>query len=172
MTNEIVKTSDDFLKGLTEKQRRGLIKLTHLENVPETQAELARALGITERGLYNWWKDPNWCQAIYGLIKKARIKHLPAIENALLREAKKGSFLHQRGFYHLIGEELIDSPKNIQTNVQILNPAQLEFLEENREYIKRLGDAIAHKMLSETESEEFEEGLIEGDFNDQEKTVE
>lgn len=156
MTNEIVKTSEDFLKDLTEKQRRGLIKLTHLENIPDTQAELARALGVTERGLYNWWKDPNWHQAIHGLIKKARIKHLPAIENALLREAKKGSYPHQKGFYSLIGEPL-DAENKIAVQV---NTIDLKFLQENREYIKAVGDALAD-LPAEGDPQEPVEGLIE-----------
>lgn len=168
MSNGIIKQeegkgvlpSEDFLKGLTEKQRRGLMRLAHLENIPETQAELARALGITERGLYNWWKDPNWCQAIHGLIKKARIKHLPAIENALLREAKKGSFPHQKGFYSLLGDPL---EKN-QTNVQVNSQVNVAFLNEHRDQLKTIADQFCRGLL---DSKKADNEVIEGDFSEQ-----
>lgn len=170
MKNEIVKTSEAFLKGLTDKQRRGLIKLTHLEYMPDTQAELARALGITERGLYNWWNTPSWCQAVTELIKKSRIKYLPSIENALLRKAKEGSYPHQKGFYSLIGESLEKS----QTNVQVNSQVNVAFLNEHRERIKAIADQFSQDMvdkelkeLNKPDEHEVIDGQIEGDFSDQ-----
>jgi hypothetical protein len=110
--------SEDFLKGLTEKQKHGLLKLVCLEEIPETQAELARALGVTERGLYNWWNDPNWCKAVHELIRKTRVKYLPMIENSLIKKARKGSYLHQKAYYRLIGEDF-DSSSQAQNQILI-----------------------------------------------------
>ena len=81
--------SDDFLNSLTETQRRGLIRLADLNEIPETQAELARALNVTDRALRNWWQNEDWCRAVYDLIRRTRVKHLPMIENSLVTEARK-----------------------------------------------------------------------------------
>ena len=104
--------SETYLNVLTDRQRRGLMKLARLEEIPETQAEIARVIGITERALYNWWNDENWCRAVYELMVKTRIRHLPAIESSLIKRAKEGSYLHQKGFYRLIGIDL----ENAETN--------------------------------------------------------
>jgi hypothetical protein len=117
--DELVKQDEEelllletYLSVLTDRQRRGLMKLARLEEIPETQAEIARVIGITERALYNWWNDENWCRAVYELMVKTRIRHLPAIESSLIKRAKQGSCLHQKGFYRLIGIAL----ENAETN--------------------------------------------------------
>ena len=111
--------SETYLSVLTDRQRRGLMKLARLDEIPETQAEIARVMGITERALYNWWNDENWCRAVYELTVKTRIRHLPAIESSLIKRAKQGSYLHQKGFYRLIGKDLETAATN-QPQVQII----------------------------------------------------
>lgn len=77
-----------------------------------TQAELAKALGVSERSLYDWWQSENWCKAVYDLVRRTRLKHLPAIESSLIKKAKRGSYLHQKGFYRLIGIDLESAGTN------------------------------------------------------------
>ena len=112
--------SEDLINPLTERQKRGLIRLSRIDEIPETQAELAKALGVSERSLYDWWQSENWCKAVYALMVKTRIKHLPAIESSLIKNAKKGSYLHQKGFYRLIGIDLEGAATN-QPQVQIIS---------------------------------------------------
>jgi hypothetical protein len=104
--------SEDLINPLTERQKRGLIRLARLDEIPETQAELAKALGVSERSLYDWWNTKSWCMAVYDLVRRTRLKHLPAIESPLIKKAREGSYLHQKGFYRLIGIDL----ENAETN--------------------------------------------------------
>ncbi|MFH0812846.1 MAG: hypothetical protein V2A69_08410 [Pseudomonadota bacterium] len=131
--------SENFMNELTERQRRGLLRLARLEEIPETQVELARGMGITERALYTWWNEARWCKAVLELIGRSRIKHLPAIENSLIKRAKEGSYLHQKGFYRLIGEDL-EGKSVTQTNVQINL-----FTPEQQEIIRRMASEIADR---------------------------
>jgi hypothetical protein len=98
--------SEDLINPLTERQKRGLIRLNRIDEIPETQAQLAKALGVSERSLYDWWQSENWCKAVYDLVRRTRLKHLPATESPLIKKAKEGSYLRQKGFYRLIGIDL------------------------------------------------------------------
>jgi hypothetical protein len=144
-----VTVSEDFLKPLTEKQRRALLKLVALEEMPKTQLELSRALGITERSLFNWWRDPNWCQAVHSLMKETRIKYLPLIERSLIREAVAGSIAHQKGYYRLLGEPL-DAENKISVQV-VNNQANIAFVQEHRDKIKAIADQLADSINTPTE---------------------
>lgn len=120
---EEVLPAESVMLSLTQRQKRAIMRLSRLDDIPETQAELARAIGITERSLYEWWTQERWCVAVYELTRRTRIKHLPAIESSLVKRAKEGSYLHQKGFYRLIGIDL-ESPQGsaVQVNINLDDP--------------------------------------------------
>ena len=61
---EEVLPAESVMLSLTQRQKRAIMRLSRLDDIPETQAELARAIGITERSLYEWWTQERWCVAV------------------------------------------------------------------------------------------------------------
>jgi hypothetical protein len=74
---EEVLPSESVMLPLTQRQKRAIMRLSRLDDIPETQAELPRAIGLTEHSLYEWWTQERCCSAVYELTVRTRIGHLP-----------------------------------------------------------------------------------------------
>ena len=84
-----------YIKYMTKLQKYDQIRKVAVEhfatNPNLTVKELALELGITERTIVKWRTDPNFMDAIYDRYMVLFGGELPAILNAMIREAKSGN---------------------------------------------------------------------------------
>ena len=84
-----------YIKYMSKLQKYDQIKKVAVEhfatNPNITVKDLALELGITERTIVKWRTDPNFMDAIYDRYMVLFGGELPAILNAMIREAKSGN---------------------------------------------------------------------------------
>ena len=84
-----------YIKYMSKLQKYEQIKKVAVEhfatNPNITVKDLASELGITERTIVKWRTDPNFMDAIYDRYMVLFGGELPAILNAMIREAKSGN---------------------------------------------------------------------------------
>ena len=84
-----------YIKYMNKLQKYDQIKkvaVEHFATNPNVKVkELALELGITERTIVGWRTDPNFMDAIYDRYMVLFGGELPAVLNAMIREAKSGN---------------------------------------------------------------------------------
>ena len=84
-----------YIKYMTKLQKYEQIRKVAVEhfatNPGMTVKELALELGVTERTIVGWRTDPNFMDAIYDRYMILFGGELPAVLNAMIREAKSGN---------------------------------------------------------------------------------
>ena len=84
-----------YIKYMNKLQKYEQIKkvaVEHFATNPNVKVkELALELGITERTIVGWRTDPNFMDAIYDRYMVLFGGELPAVLNAMIREAKSGN---------------------------------------------------------------------------------
>ena len=142
---------------MTKLQKYDQIKKVAVEhfatNPGLTVKELAIELGITERTIVKWRTDPNFMDAIYDRYMVLFGGELPAVLNAMIREAKSGNVQAGR----LVLEHSGKLVKNINVTVDSPFEKYLKAVDiddaEDAEIIEAMEDIPVIETLPERDTE-------------------
>ena len=146
-----------YIKYMTKLQKYDQIKKVAVEhfatNPGLTVKELAIELGITERTIVKWRTDPNFMDAIYDRYMVLFGGELPAVLNAMIREAKSGNVQAGR----LVLEHSGKLVKNINVTVDSPFEKYLKAVDiddaEDAEIIEAMEDIPVIETLPERDTE-------------------
>ena len=106
------------------------VAIEHFATNPSlTIKELAAEIGVTERTIFKWRTDPNFMDAIYDRYMILFGGELPAILNAMIREAKSGNVQAGR----LVLEHSGKLVKNINVTVDSPFEKYLKIVDDDAE---------------------------------------
>ena len=142
---------------MTKLQKYDQIKKVAVEhfatNPGLTVKELAIELGVTERTIVKWRTDPNFMDAIYDRYMVLFGGELPAVLNAMIREAKSGNVQAGR----LVLEHSGKLVKNINVTVDSPFEKYLKAVDiddaEDAEIIEAMEDIPVIETLPERDTE-------------------
>lgn len=89
-------------KPLSIKQLKTIELLMDIEN-PRTKKQVANEVGVSERTLYNWFKDPRFLEALNRYADEFIRRSKFLINRQLLKLASEGDIQAIRLYYDLIG---------------------------------------------------------------------
>ena len=146
-----------YIKYMTKLQKYNQIKKVAVEhfatNPGLTVKELAIELGVTERTIVKWRTDPNFMDAIYDRYMVLFGGELPAVLNAMIREAKSGNVQAGR----LVLEHSGKLVKNINVTVDSPFEKYLKAVDiddaEDAEIIEAMEDIPVIETLPERDTE-------------------
>ena len=146
-----------YIKYMTKLQKYDQIKKVAVEhfatNPGLTVKELAIELGVTERTIVKWRTDPNFMDAIYDRYMVLFGGELPAVLNAMIREAKSGNVQAGR----LVLEHSGKLVKNINVTVDSPFEKYLKAVDiddaEDAEIIEAMEDIPVIETLPERDTE-------------------
>ena len=146
-----------YIKYMTKLQKYDQIKKVAVEhfatNPGLTVKELAIELGVTERTIVKWRTDPNFMDAIYDRYMVLFGGGLPAVLNAMIREAKSGNVQAGR----LVLEHSGKLVKNINVTVDSPFEKYLKAVDiddaEDAEIIEAMEDIPVIETLPERDTE-------------------
>ena len=146
-----------YIKYMTKLQKYDQIKKVAIEhfatNPNLTIAELALELGVTDRTIKRWRTDPNFMDAIYDRYMVLFGGELPAVLNAMIREAKSGNVQAGR----LVLEHSGKLVKNINVTVDSPFEKYLKAVDiddaEDAEIIEAMEDIPVIETLPERDTE-------------------
>ena len=146
-----------YIKYMTKLQKYEQIKKVAVEhfatNPGLTVKELAIELGVTERTIVKWRTDPNFMDAIYDRYMVLFGGELPAVLNAMIREAKSGNVQAGR----LVLEHSGKLVKNINVTVDSPFEKYLKAVDiddaEDAEIIEAMEDIPVIETLPERDTE-------------------
>ena len=85
------------------------------DNPKITSKEVANAIGVNVKTIYNWRNNPNFVEAVYNKFMVKLDLELPAVIDATIREAKAGNVQAAR----LILEHAGKLVKNINVTIDL-----------------------------------------------------
>ena len=146
-----------YIKYMTKLQKYDQIKKVAVEhfatNPGLTVKELAIELGVTERTIVKWRTDPNFMDAIYDRYMVLFGGELPAVLNAMIREAKSGNVQAGR----LVLEHSGKLVKNINVTVDSPFEKYLKAVDiddaEDAEIIEAMEDIPVIETLPDRDTE-------------------
>ena len=122
-----------YIKYMSKLQKYDQVKKVAIEhfatNPSLTIKELAAEIGVTERTIFKWRTDPNFMDAIYDRYMILFGGELPAILNAMIREAKSGNVQAGR----LVLEHSGKLVKNINVTVDSPFEKYLKIVDDDAE---------------------------------------
>ncbi len=155
---EIDNALAEYLPKLTTKQQGALKLIAQSDTLPKTKVAWCKFLNVNRNAYYNWICQRDWQQAFLTIVRLTQSLHVPSII-ANVKARTKRSDVASRLFLEYIGElqNVQNQPVTVNTQVNVA------YLQQNREFIRQLGDRIADGLPSDGEDKAVIDGLITGD---------
>ena len=132
---------------MSKLQKYNLLKKTAIEltatNPNLSVKEIAKELGISDRTLIKWRSDPNFLEAVEKRYMVVLGSKIPAITEAMVREAQTGNVQAARLVYEFAGK-LIKKQE-----INILSPYEIHFGNVNNMNVDDAEDAEVLEAIEE-----------------------
>lgn len=136
-----------YIKYMSKLQKYNLLKKTAIEltatNPNLSVKEIAKELGISDRTLIKWRSDPNFLEAVEKRYMVVLGSKIPAITEAMVREAQTGNVQAARLVYEFAGK-LIKKQE-----INILSPYEIHFGNVNNMNVDDAEDAEVLEAIEE-----------------------
>tara|TARA_R100000655_G_scaffold23917_2_gene48036 strand:- start:22000 stop:22659 length:660 start_codon:yes stop_codon:yes gene_type:complete len=134
---------------MSKLQKYNLLKKTAIEltatNPNLSVKDIAKELGISDRTLIKWRSDPNFLEAVEKRYMVVLGSKIPAITEAMVREAQTGNVQAARLVYEFAGK-LIKKQE-----INILSPYEIHFGNINNMNVDDAEDAEVMEAIEEIE---------------------
>ena len=138
-----------YIKYMSKLQKYNLLKKTAIEltatNPNLSVKDIAKELGISDRTLIKWRSDPNFLEAVEKRYMVVLGSKIPAITEAMVREAQTGNVQAARLVYEFAGK-LIKKQE-----INILSPYEIHFGNINNMNVDDAEDAEVMEAIEEIE---------------------
>ena len=102
-----------------------------------TNKEICGKVGICEKTWYTWQKNPIFWEKVVEKCRENRLKHIPDIDRAIVKKAKKGKYNQALLWYRLAGEDT--------DHVTVRHEGEVRLSLETREKLRELANMEAEK---------------------------